>query len=171
MRCQRSLNTNHKPQNTVMKKSILSQVSARALAVAVFSVLFTIQTLAQTDPNVHSGNASLKLNNARANYHTFVTLTSNTTYIVSYWVKALDAGAKVGVTLADDVPGVYPVQLTNQNAWVTSGGYQTYTTVDDEWHQYFATFTPGATSDLLTIGIDVRPSPCYIDDVVLRQVG
>ena len=128
-------------------------------------------TIEGTPAIAHSGYASLILHTARANYHIGSTLTSNTTYTLSYWVKALDAGAKIGVTLADDVPGVYPPILLNLNSKVTAGGYGSYTSIDDQWHQYFATITPTATSDLLTFGIDVRPQPAYIDDVVLRATG
>jgi len=153
-----------------MKQSVLSLESAKALAVTAVSVLLTFQSSAQPNPNVHSGNASLMLHTARANYHIGSTLTSNATYTLSYWVKALDAGAKIGATLATDVPGVYPAQITNQ-AGITAGGYGSYTSEDDQWHQYFATITPTNTSDLFTIGIDVRPSPAFIDDVVLRAAG
>jgi uncharacterized protein YaiE (UPF0345 family) len=147
---------------------ILAIVITVSLLVSMFSFMAYTAT-ADANVNVHSGNASLRVNKGavRANC-TGLSLTGGVVYTLTYWVKT-EANIPVGVTLSTDVQGVYPQEIVDKSSEISAGGYSANTPTDANWHQYSATFTPVTTSSNYAFGIDCRPtaSDFYIDDVVL----
>lgn len=65
------------------------------------------------------------------------------------------------------------MQQVNYNSYVISGGYESSSAADTNWHRYTATIIPQITTNNFAFGIDCRPAmnDFYVDDVALIAEG